>query len=137
MTIDGGGHGERYSFHFEVSASGTVKCRFGSDLAGRRLGAPADRTKPVDLDDLLRRLDVSRLKQLRQARMPAIPPCSLVGRLEVFDGEQQLQIVFMADEGQARQAGYRMPPAVARAVDVLYDLGAKCLGLKGKKAIRP
>jgi hypothetical protein len=57
--------------------------------------------------------------------------------LEVFDGEQQLQIVFMADEGQARQAGYRMPPTVARAVDVLYDLGAKCLGLKGKKAIRP
>jgi hypothetical protein len=60
-----------------------------------------------------------------------------MGRLEVFDGQERVQVVFMADEGRAKQAGYRMPRVVARAIEIIYSRAAKQLGLRETKARRP
>ena len=60
----------------------------------------------------------------------AIPPCSVVGVLEVFDGRERVRVVFMADPEQAREAGYRMPPAVSRLTKRIYTIAAQQLGLK-------
>lgn len=137
MTIDGGSRGEEYSFHFEASAGGAVVCRLKSELSGRQFDDSVSRMESAELDDLLRSLDVTRLKQVRPSRMPPIPPCSLLGQLEVFDGKDRVQIVFMADAGQAQQAGYRLPAVVARAIEIIYNRAARYLGLEGAKAIQP
>jgi len=137
MTIDGGTHGEEYSFHFEASAGGAVACRFKSELSGRQMEDSVSRIEPVEFDRLLRSLSVSRLKAVRRRRIPPIPPCSLMGQLEVFDGQERVQVIFMADAEQAKQAGFRMPPAVARAVERIYTLAARQLGVKGAEGIRP
>lgn len=137
MTIDGGNRGEEYSFHFEASAGGAVGCRFKSHLSGHHFDDSVSRIEPMEFDRLLRSLNVSRLKQARRRRMPPIPPCSLLGQLEVFDGKERVQVVFMADAGQAKQAGYRMPPVVRRATETIYSLAARRLGLKGAEALRP
>jgi hypothetical protein len=137
MMIDGGNRGEEYSFHFEASAGGALRLLFKSDLSGLYFDDSRGRMESVEFDRLLRRVNVSRLKQARRRRMPPIPPCSLLGCLEVFDGKERVQVVFMADEGQAKQAGYRMPPIVARTRETIYGLAAKQLGLREAKALRP
>lgn len=90
----------------------------------------------ADFERLLRSVDVRRLKEARRTRMPRIPPCSVLGRLEVFDGRERVEVVFMADPEQARQAGYRMPPVIARVTERIYAIAAQQLGLKGAAAVR-
>jgi hypothetical protein len=137
LTIDGGPRGEEYRFHFEASAGGAVAYRFKSELSGHQVGDTVSRMESVEFDRLLRALDPGRLRAARRMRMPPIPPCSLVGQLEVFDGRERVQVVFMADAEQAKQAGYRMPVVVARAVERIYTLAARQLGVKTPEAIRP
>jgi hypothetical protein len=57
--------------------------------------------------------------------------------LEVFDGRERVEVVFMADPEQARQAGHRTPPIVTRAVERMYTLAARQMGLKTSATIRP
>jgi hypothetical protein len=137
LTIEGGARGEEYRFHFEAAAGGGVAYGLKSDLTGRQIGDAVSRIEPSQFERLLRTADPGRLKQAQRSRLPPIPPCSLVGRLEVFDGEQRVHVVFMADPEQARQAGHRTPPAVRRTVERIYDLAAAGMRLKSAADVRP
>ena len=137
LTVDGGVPGEQYRFRFEISAGGAIAYRLKSELAGRLVEDSVSRVEPAEFDRLLRGLRIGQLKQARQRRPPHIPPCSVLGLLEVFDGRARVEMVFMADPEQARQAGHRTPPVVARAVDRIYTLAARQMGLKTPAAIRP
>ena len=65
----------------------------------------ATRNPPrADFEALLRSLDVAALDAASRRR-PRIPPDSLVGRLRVNDGRQDVEVTFMADPEQAEAAG--------------------------------
>lgn len=136
VRIDGGPRGEEYRFHFDADAGGVVLLQFKSDLAGRQVDASRGTLAPAEFERLMRGAAVGRLKAASRAGPVRIPPCSLVGVLEVFDGRERVRVTFMADREQARQAGYRMPAAVSQVTERIYTLAARQLGLKGAGAIR-
>lgn len=135
VRIEGGPRGEEYRLHFDATAGGTVLLRFKSDLAGYNVEESRGEIAPAEFDRLLRSADVTRLRAARRSRMPPIPPCSVIGRLEVFDGRERTEVLFMADPEQAREAGYRIPPAVARLTERIYTIAAQQLGLKNPAAV--
>jgi hypothetical protein len=137
LTIEGGVRGEEYRFHFEAAAGGGVAYGLRSELTGRQIGDSIGRIAPAAVDRLLRTADLGRLRQLERRRSPPIPPCSLVGRLEVVDGATRVQVLFMADPEQAKQAGHRTPPAVARTVERIYSLAAAEMRLPSADDVRP
>jgi len=136
VRIDGGPRGEEYRFHFEADAGGAVLLQYKSDLAGRQIEPTRVTLAQGEFNRLIRGADIGRLKSASRAAPVRIPPCSLVGVLEVFDGRERVRVTFMADREQAREAGYRMPTAVSRVTERIYTLAARRLGLNGADAIR-
>lgn len=133
LSVEGGHAGERYEFRLRLSGTGDAEISLLDNLRGRREEGRIAQVTQRDVTGLLRALDVQTLLLVSRAR-PRIPPGSVVGRLEVSDGQQEASALFMADPGQAESAGYRMPPGLARTLERLYELGAKHLGVKD---IRP
>jgi hypothetical protein len=136
LTVEGGPRGEEYRFFFEVSTDGVMRYQLASELSGHRVEESTARVTPAEVTRLLRGMAPVRSTSTRQARTPPIPPCSVLGRLEFFDGDAREEVIFMADPEQAREAGHRTPAAVKQAVDRIYALAAKEMGLK-TAAIRP
>lgn len=140
LRIDGGTPEERYDFSFDLSRSGAVRLRFLSAVSGREVPEKVTRLDVDEVEHLRRAVDVSRLRRtsLRQARarQKPIPPCSLIGILEVWDQTGPARITFMADPGQAEQAGHRIPADVKKAVDAIYARAARHLGFDGPAALR-
>lgn len=62
------------------------------------------------------------MNEAAPAEPPDIPPDSVVGRLEVSVGEARRELVFMADEEQAKTAGHELPAPAAAAVRKMVDL---------------
>lgn len=141
LHIEGGNRAERYQFHFEISASGEVRSEMRSELSGRRVPAQATRLEPAEVERLLKTLDVAKLKKAAARLAPRkarpIPPCSLIGRLEVWDGRALVQVTFMADPGQAEHAGHKLPAELERLVEAIYSLAAREMGLETANAVRP
>jgi hypothetical protein len=142
LRIDGGTLDERYDFIFELSRAGSVRTHLVSGLSGRQVPEVVTRVKPAEVEALRRALGVTKLKQAaaRQARAAPkpIPPCSLIGVLEVWDDAQSpIRITFMADRAQAEHAGHPVRPDVRKAVTAIYTRAAKHLGLQGATEIRP
>ena len=142
LRVDGGNRDERYLLHFELAEGGTLRAAFESALGSRSAPEIVTRVEPSEVESLKRALDVPKLRQTasrhaRAARKP-IPPCSLLGVLEVWeDGRSPARITFMADPGQAEHAGHALPADVARAVEAIYGLAAKYLRVQGAKGVRP
>jgi hypothetical protein len=129
LWVEGGAPSERYEFHFEASGSGEARAGMKNEATGREAKPRTIELEPSDFSDLLRTLDVRRL--IRAAgQQQRIPPDSVIGRLEISDGEQRVSTVFMADAEQAKDAGYELPREVAQAVDRIYDLAARQLDEK-------
>jgi hypothetical protein len=129
LDVEGGHAGERYEFRLRASGTGDAQVSLVDNLRGRRQEATTVHFTQRDVAGLLRALDVRTL--LEASRVQArIPPGSVVGRLEINDGRQQISALFMADPGQAESAGYRMPPRLAQLLELLYKLGAKHLRMK-------
>jgi hypothetical protein len=133
LEIEGGQHEEHYRFLFATTGGEETEAGLRDNL--RNVAVEPKRTKLAgrDITSLLKTIDVEGLVDAARIR-PSMPPDSLVGRLHVGDGEQEVIVVFMADREQARSAGYEPPPAVSRVVDEIYRLGAKAVGAK---EIRP
>jgi hypothetical protein len=126
LWVEGGAPSERYEFHFEAVGTGEAKAHMRNEITGREPAPRAIELAPSEFSDLLRTLDVRRM--IRAAgQPPRIPPDSVIGKLEISDGEQRVSTVFMADAEQAKDAGYELPREVANAVDRIYDLAARQL----------
>jgi len=133
LDVEGGQHEDRYEFRFEAAGSGEVESRFRSKLRSREYGPKTGELAPRDFTGLLRTIDVGELLEAAKA-MPRIPPDSLVGRLLVSDGRQEVSVIFMADPEQAKTAGYEAPATLEKAVERIYALADRNLGAKD---IRP
>lgn len=128
LEISGGVPSERYDLSFEISGDDTARIRMLDEIKGRHHEAREVKLPPDTIRHLLNQLDVNRMVSFAQSNVP-IPPCSLVGRLEVSFGDHTFSMVFMADEEQARTAGYRIPQEFERVIHEIYDLGAKHMGI--------
>jgi len=127
MTISGGLPEDRYEFSFEASGEGTIQCHMGCMPTKRKYKMRKAKMSAKDFANFLKKINVSNI--MAASGPPVrIPPDSLVGRLEVSDGQNTVSAIFMADPGQAETAGFPMPPELAEVVDTIYDLAAKQLG---------
>ena len=128
FDVEGGHRDERYEFRFRASGSGEVETELRDNLRGLAKERTISKLKSRELADLLTVIDVPRL--VRASRLQQrIPPGSVVGRLEVRAAGQVITVVFMADPGQARSAGYELPEGVAEIMERILEIGAKAMGL--------
>jgi hypothetical protein len=126
LDVEGGQREDRYEFHFAAAGSGEAEVALLCNLRGRVFEPRRAELEEEELAGLLKAIDARSLAEASKARA-RIPPDSLVGRLRVSDGRQEMIVFFMADPEQARTAGYEPPAAIARVVDQIYALGAKAL----------
>jgi hypothetical protein len=115
LRASGGVRGERYEFEYTVDAAGRAQARLLDELKDRRHATPAPAeaaaskaADPRQFATLARALDI---ESLMRAESPAgnFPPDSVVGRLEVSDGEQTATFL-------------------RKAVDAVFRSAAKALG---------
>jgi hypothetical protein len=133
LTASGGVRGETYDFEYRIDAAGRSSARLVDELKERRAARLASDAKtkaePARFAALARDLDI---EALVQSDTPAggFPPDSVVGRLEVSDGEQTVAFLFLADEAQAARARMPAPEALRKAVDAVYRAAASHLDTK-------
>ncbi len=127
LLVEGGVKGERYELRFNASGTGVMECGLRNELAGVTYEPSVSRIGSKEFADLLSSIDVDRLVEASRV-VPRIPPDSLVGRLRVTDGKQEVSVLFMADEEQAELAGHRPPRAVLELLDKIYELCGAQLG---------
>jgi hypothetical protein len=132
LNVEGGQHEERYEFRFDASGGGEVECGLTCALSKRDLAPATSKITATDFAKLLKSVDIAKLAEAAKA-VPRIPPDSLVGRLQVTDGRQQVTVIFMADPEQAKAAGYEPPPEVTQIVEGIYKQAAKQLGVRNAR----
>jgi hypothetical protein len=133
LAVAGGVRGEAYDFVFHVDAAGRTTTRLRDELNGRyeealELEPDRDRFK-----DLAQAIDIEALL-CAQPVASRFPPDSVVGRLEISDGEQIVRFRYLADLEQAERARAVASPALRDAIDAVYKAAAKALG---QEQLRP
>lgn len=127
MSVSGGMPAERYEFHFVATSGGEGQCRLRCHLTERDYEAKSLQLSQEEMARMIGNVDAPQLMR-SAAPQVQIPPDSLIGRLQISDGEQTAQFIFMADPGQAETAGYEMPPQLAQLTDTIYDMAQQQLG---------
>jgi hypothetical protein len=128
LTISGGLPEERYELRFRAEG-GKVDCALAQAQTGAKSQAESHELSERELVELFQRMDLVQLLKGDVPR-PRIPPDSLVGRLELSVGREPVSLYFMADPGQARDAGFEPPPALAKAIDAIYGICGRTLGIE-------
>lgn len=136
MAIEGGQAEERYTFHFEASSEGLLTSQMSCRLTSREARARSGTLSRDEFVDLLRHADIAKLVQVGRP-LARVPPCSLLGRIEITDGIQRVSFVFMADPGQAEQAGMEPSPELARLVERIFEVSAKHMDAADTRSLRP
>jgi hypothetical protein len=127
LSVAGGVRGEAYEFEFHVDATGRTTSRLRDELHERHREArdlEPDRSRFTALAEAI---DV---EALLHADAPAarFPPDSVIGRLEISDGEQTVRFTFLADEEQAERSMAMASEPLRKAVGAVYETAAKVLG---------
>ena len=135
LTASGGTHGEKYEFEYMIDAAGNTTGRMRDQLKGRECRAYADADKQADPKRFASLAEAVHIDSLIGSEHAAggFPPDSVVGRLEISDGEQSVSFAFLADDSQAARAGIRTSESLRRAVDVVYQAAAAHLNEKDVK----
>lgn len=122
------------SFHLEVEATGDESghSRIHCKLSGRRAETERTRLDAQEFQELLGEIVKSGVLKLREER-PLFLPDTVVGILEISDGESTRRYYFAADPDQAETQGKVPPPELRKAVDVVYRLGSRLTGLESVK----
>jgi hypothetical protein len=122
LTASGGVHGESYDFEYRIDAAGRVSTHLVDELKGRRYAARADVTHTASAARfvaLARALDIEALARVDNPAA-GFPPDSVVGRLEISDGEQTVSFLFLADDEQARRIRHVVADPLRKAVEAVY-----------------
>ena len=133
LEISGGVPGERYNLLFESTGDDSAKIAVLDEIKNYRYETKEVKLPSETIRQLLTQVDVNRMVSFYQNTVP-IPPCSLVGRLQVSLGDHTFTLVFMADEEQARTAGFPPPREFEHVINAIYELAAKQMGTEN---IRP
>ena len=136
LTASGGTHGEKYEFEYMIDGTGNITSRMRDELKGRDCRGRPDADKQADPKRFASLAEAIRIDSLMGTERAAggFPPDSVVGRLEISDGEQSVSFAFLADDSQAARAGFRTSESLLRAVDVVYQAAAAHLN---EKDVRP
>jgi hypothetical protein len=128
LTISGGLPEERYELRFDADG-GKVNCSLTRAEGGEKRQAESRELSDRELHELFEHMN---LPQLLKADLPSprIPPDSLVGRLELSAGQKPVTLYFMADPGQAQDAGVGLVPPLAKAINAIYGICSRVLGVK-------
>ena len=129
LTAAGGVRGEEYEFEYQVDASGTTTTRLRDELTGRDRNDRQQADEKQDPDrfrSLAESIDIESLVRMEQPS-GGFPPDSVVGRLEVSDGEQVVSYTFLADFDKAERANIPAPVPLRRAVEAIYGTAARSL----------
>ena len=133
LSASGGVRGEAYDFEYRIDAAGRSSVRLRDELkerrAARRASEPKTKAQPTRFAALARALDIETLLR-SETPSGGFPPDSVVGRLEVSDGEQTVTFLFLADDAQAARARMPAPEALRKAVDAVYRAAATHLDIK-------
>jgi hypothetical protein len=129
MTVSGGVAGEQYYFHFAASGENAVELEMKSELTEQIYQPQTGELPRKEFVELLKKVNLPEMYAFRAQQVP-IPPDSLVGRLTISRGEEQMSVIFMADPGQAETAGFELPPDLAELVDSIYTLTSRRLKAK-------
>lgn len=131
LTVSGGMPSDSTPFSLDLDGRGAIAVA-RAEAAG---GKPREETGRIEEEAvvrLLREVDGAAFAAAAAPRV-RIPPDSLVGRLEISLGGEVQQILFMADEEQARTAGFHVPPQIERLIDDLYRMGGTVAGTASLK----
>lgn len=128
LSASGGVHGESYDFEYRIEATGRATSRLHDELKGRRVAQQAATGKaasPARFAALAKAIDIEAL--LRSEPVSGgFAPDSVVGRLEISDGEQTATFLFQASDEPA--AGARASDPLRRAAAEVYKAAAAHLG---------
>ncbi len=124
---------QSYYFDFRVSGRGPVTCEMRCALTGREANARVENVEAAEFSALLKKLLNSRVLEL-VPEPPRFLPDTVVGCLEISDGETTFRAYFAADPGQVNPQTKAPPPELLRAVDAVYAAASR---LTGKRALKP
>ncbi len=123
LDVDNGHAAERYHFHYEASTTGAVAVELTDafrDVTAAKAKGADDKERVASI---LEKVDLERL-QFRARQEYRFPPGSLIGRLTISDGTNQVTHLFMADEEQAKTAGIEPDTQLKEILETIYEAGA-------------
>jgi len=129
LSVSGGIEGERYDFQFAASGEGRAQIGLRCQMTERAFEAKQYDLPREELANVLESVQVEEMAYL-EAQSVRFPPDSLIGRLELSDGERTIVSFFMADAGQAATAGFEMPSFLEKTTEAIYELAARVLDTK-------
>lgn len=132
LRISGAPPSEGYYFFLEISGQGAVEYEFQSHQpeAISRSGSATISNEAVV--KLLKRIHTSGVLELPQ-ETPRFIPDTLVGMLEISDGDRAFRMRFAADPEQAETQGQVPPPALMETTEALYALGTRVMDVDSVK----
>ena len=134
LMVAGGAPSQRYRFHFAATGAGQVRCELGCELSDRS-GKASRQVHQREVAELVRAIVASGVLKVAPEE-PRFLPDTVVGTLELSDGRSSLRWDFAADPEQAKTQDAVPPPALERAADEIYSLGARLMN-KRRPAVKP
>ena len=129
LSVGGGLPGRFEPFEISVDGAGSVTFARTEERGAEQRAQLSMRVDEGVVRDLLQEIDEEDVAGA-QRHVP-IPPDSLVGLLDIEVGGKTEQVVFMADEEQARTAGFHMAEPLRRLVANMLRIGEEASGAKG------
>lgn len=130
LSAHGGVRGEAYDFEYVIDALGHTTSRLTDELSGEQHVSRDDPSRPGDPGRfalLAEAVDLVSLMQVEQQTGGFVPD-SVVGRLEVSDGEQSVSFLFPAGDSLAARAQADIPDRLRHAVEVVYQAAEASFG---------
>jgi hypothetical protein len=132
LRISGGMPAQAYYFDFRASGAGAVQSEIRCALSGREGQTKGALLDQKDWMTLLQTIHTSGVLDIPQ-EAPRFLPDTVVGYLEISDGESKHRLYFAADEEQAKVQDKVPPPELVKVVDTIYRLGSQLLDMPSVK----
>lgn len=133
LDVEGGSGADRYELHLVGTGSGDVQLEVKDRLRQIEFSPRVGQARAEEVADVLKCIDIAQIIEF-SGRIPPIPPDSVVGILRITDGKEEVSLPFMADEGQAENAGFELPEELREAIDAIFEISARQLDVE---SVRP
>lgn len=133
LQISGGLASQAYYFKFSTSGFEKVECEINDAISGLRSSSKPSTMKSSDIESMLKTILESGLLELPK-EPPRFLPDTLVGRLEISDGENVFQYFYIADKEQAKTQQRVPPEALEKNTEHIFGFASK---LTGKRIVKP
>ena len=133
LRVAGGMPTRAYRLEHRIGGDMRARTSLVDERAGRRHEARGSDVGPDDVAEVARRIVASGVLDV-PADPPSFLPDTVVGVLEISDGEHTYRAYFAADPDQASVQEVPPRPAVLEAANALY---ASAAGLIGEDAVEP